>query len=116
MTAFSVGVAQESGLLSIEDPSTTYLGEGWTSLNPEQEELITIRHQLTMTTGLDDGLENTDCTNSDCLSFLELNIQTKDDSVYDKLTIMDLHGRIVRTEVFSNFIDVSSLDTGIYFL
>ena len=324
MTAFSVGVAQESGLLSIEDPSTTYLGEGWTSLNPEQEELITIRHQLTMTTGLDDGLGNTDCTDPDCLSFLappgtrwayhnapytlldeviksasgqslniftnlnvlspigaqrlflplgynnvffskprsmarygllllserdwdgaeiladknyteemtntsqdlnlsygyltwlngkssfmiptiqnvfsgspveeapddmfsalgkngqiinvvpsqqlvvirmgespgdnglvslslsnsiwsyinklncnatstidqkstnfliypqpiydELNIQTKDDSVYDKLTIMDLHGRIVRTEVFSNFIDVSSLDTGIYFL
>ena len=58
LTAFVVGKAQEEGYLSIEDKSSDYLGTGWTSLSSQQESKITIRHQLTMTTGLDDGVEN----------------------------------------------------------
>jgi CubicO group peptidase (beta-lactamase class C family) len=56
LTAFIVGKAQEDGFLKISDKSSTYLGTGWTSLSLQKESLITIRHQLTMTTGLDDGV------------------------------------------------------------
>jgi CubicO group peptidase (beta-lactamase class C family) len=56
LTAFIVGKAAEEGFLSISDKSSEYLGPGWTSLTPAQEDAITIRHQLTMTTGLDDGV------------------------------------------------------------
>ena len=52
-----VGLAQEDGYLSIEDPTSDYLGEGWTSCLLEEERLITIRHQISMATGLDDSLE-----------------------------------------------------------
>ncbi|HCE58733.1 MAG TPA: serine hydrolase [Prolixibacteraceae bacterium] len=70
LTAFLVGQAQEDGLLSIGDSTSKYLGVGWTGLTPEQERKITIRHQLTMTTGLDDGLEDNHCTLDSCLQFL----------------------------------------------
>jgi CubicO group peptidase (beta-lactamase class C family) len=56
LTAFTVGKAQEDGHLSISDRSSAHLGTGWTSLPPVQEDRITVRHQLTMTTGLDDGV------------------------------------------------------------
>ena len=52
-----IGLAQEDGYLSIEGPTSDYLGEGWTSCPPEEEQLITIRHQISMATGLDDSLE-----------------------------------------------------------
>ncbi len=51
LTAFLVGLAQEDGFLDIEAPTSEYLGTGWTSLTPQQEAAITVRHQLTMTTG-----------------------------------------------------------------
>jgi len=60
LTATLTGIAQEEGLLDLEDPSSKYLGEGWTSLTLEQEQKITVWHQLTMTTGLDDMVENKD--------------------------------------------------------
>lgn len=56
LTAFTIGKAQEDGFLNISDKTSDYLGSGWSSLTPQQESLITIRHQLTMTTGLDDGV------------------------------------------------------------
>lgn len=58
LTAMTVGIAQEEGLLSIEDKSADYLGAGWTSLTSAQEEQIKISHQLSMTSGLDDGVQN----------------------------------------------------------
>lgn len=70
MTAFAVGLAQEEGLLNISDATSEHLGEGWTSLSPEQEAEITIWHQLTMTSGLDDGVDDFSCTNPECLQFL----------------------------------------------
>ncbi|MBK7484240.1 MAG: serine hydrolase [Flavobacteriales bacterium] len=69
LTAFMVGLAQEDGLLDIDEPTSLYLGEGWTSCTPEQEAAITIRNQLTMTTGLDDS-GNVDCTDPECLTYL----------------------------------------------
>lgn len=70
LTSTLVGIAQEEGLLSIDDPTSDYLGEGWTQLSPEQEGQITIRHQLTMTTGLNDIGVNVDCTDPECLTYL----------------------------------------------
>lgn len=77
LTAFLVGIAQQEGLLSIDDTTSRFLGTGWTSLPPAQERLITIRHQLTMTTGLNDTLAPTpqvpdpdNCLAPACLQYL----------------------------------------------
>ena len=70
LTAFMVGQAQQQGLLDINDPTSNYLGQGWTSCTPEEEQAITIRNQLTMTSGLDDGVLDDDCTESQCLEYL----------------------------------------------
>ncbi|MCF8258027.1 MAG: serine hydrolase [Flavobacteriales bacterium] len=67
LTAFMVGIAQQEGHLSIADTTSDYLGTGWTSCLPEEEEKITIRHQLTMTSGLDDGVADHYCTLATCL-------------------------------------------------
>jgi CubicO group peptidase (beta-lactamase class C family) len=56
LTSFAVGKAQEDGFLKLQDKSSNYLGTGWTSLTAQQEAQITVLHQLTMTTGLDDGV------------------------------------------------------------
>jgi CubicO group peptidase (beta-lactamase class C family) len=56
LTAFTIGKAQEDGYLNITDKSSDYLGTGWSSLPSEKESMITVRHHLTMTTGLDDGV------------------------------------------------------------
>lgn len=70
LTAFLVGLAQQQGHLDIDEPSSTYLGTGWTSCTPEQEAVITIRDQMAMTTGLDDTDGQFDCTDPECLTYL----------------------------------------------
>jgi len=67
LTAFLVGKAQEENYLSIDDPSSMYLGEGWTNCTVEQEDQITIRHQITMTSGLNDGVPDNHCIIDTCL-------------------------------------------------
>ncbi len=70
MTAMLVGVAQKEGLLNINNKTSDYLGTGWTSLPLAKENLITVRHQLTMTTGLDDAVTpDNDCTSPSCLVY-----------------------------------------------
>lgn len=69
LTAFLVGLAQEEGLVDINNKTSDYLSNNWTSLPIEKENLITVRHQLTMTTGLDYGLGNLDCTEPACLQY-----------------------------------------------
>lgn len=70
LTAYAVGIAQEEGFLSINDATSSHIGSGWTSLTPQQENAITIRHQLTMTTGLDDNVSDIYCTDPTCLTYL----------------------------------------------
>ncbi len=70
ITSFLVGMAQQDGLLNIENPTSEYLGAGWTSCTQEQEDAITVWHQLTMTSGLDDGVPNSSCTTPECLQYL----------------------------------------------
>ena len=69
LKATLAGIAQEEGYLSINDAVSKYLGAGWTNLAQEEEEKITIKHQLTMTSGLDDFVENSNCTTPECLQF-----------------------------------------------
>ena len=69
LTSAVVGIAQQEGHLEIEEPTSYYLGEGWTDCEPEQEQQITIRHQLTMTSGLSDGVSDPYCTLDTCLQF-----------------------------------------------
>lgn len=70
MTAMLVGIAQQEGILNINNKSSVYLGTGWTSLPLAKENLVTVRHQLTMTTGLDDAVTpDNDCTDPPCLQY-----------------------------------------------
>jgi CubicO group peptidase (beta-lactamase class C family) len=69
LTAFLVGIAQDQGLLSINNPTSDYLGNGWSSLTAAKEDLILVRHQLTMTTGLDYSVANPDCSSPECLQY-----------------------------------------------
>ena len=70
ITSFLIGKAQEQGYLSIKDTSSKYLGIGWTNCTRQQEDSISIRNQLTMTTGLDDGVPDNHCTLPSCLNYL----------------------------------------------
>lgn len=69
LTSVLAGIAEEQGSLNFDAKTSDYLGLGWTSLTTTQENKITVRHQLTMTTGLDDGVANPDCTTPACLVF-----------------------------------------------
>jgi len=70
LTSFLIGKAQEEKKLSIEDPTSKYLGNGWTAIPKEQEDNIKIKHQLTMTTGINDEVADLDCTKDTCLQYL----------------------------------------------
>jgi CubicO group peptidase (beta-lactamase class C family) len=69
MTAMLVGIAQQEGLLNINNKSSDYLGTGWTSMPLAKENLITVRNQLTMTTGLENNVPDDDCTLPACLQY-----------------------------------------------
>lgn len=69
LTSFLIGKAQEERYLKISDTSSKYLGKGWTNCTPAQENKITVRHQLTMTSGLDEGVADNHCTLDTCLKF-----------------------------------------------
>jgi CubicO group peptidase (beta-lactamase class C family) len=56
VAAILVGIAQSHGLLKLDDPVSRHLGTGWSKATPEQEGAITVRHLVTMTSGLRDDL------------------------------------------------------------
>lgn len=68
-TAVLVGIAQQEGRLNISNRTSQYLGTGWTSAPLAKENLITVRHQLTMTSGLDDNVPESACTTPACLQY-----------------------------------------------
>lgn len=70
LTAALVGLAQSDKLLSVNDRTQKYLGEGWTSMPPNQEREIRLIHHLTLTTGIDDKVANLDDTNPASLKYL----------------------------------------------
>jgi CubicO group peptidase (beta-lactamase class C family) len=70
ITSFLVGKAQEENFLSLSDTTASYLGAGWTNCTPSKENKIKILNQLTMTSGLDDGVPDNHCTIDTCLNYL----------------------------------------------
>jgi CubicO group peptidase (beta-lactamase class C family) len=69
VTAYVAGIAQQDGIININNKVSQYLGNGWTSLPLAKENLITVKHQLSMTTGLDDNVPDQDCTTPSCLTY-----------------------------------------------
>ena len=69
ITSVLTGIANEKGLLQLNQKSSDFLGNGWTSLDAAKEALITVRHQVTMTTGLEDDVPDTDCNTPSCLIY-----------------------------------------------
>ena len=56
LTATVVGIAEQEGYLNTNNKVSEYLGTGWTSIPLAKENLITNKHLLTMTSGLNDQL------------------------------------------------------------
>ena len=54
LVSTTTGIAQQEGLLNINNKVSQYLGNGWSSEPLEKENLITNRNLLTMTSGLND--------------------------------------------------------------
>lgn len=55
LVATTTGIAQQESLLSINNKASDYLGAAWTSMPAAKENLITVKHLLTMTAGNDDS-------------------------------------------------------------
>jgi CubicO group peptidase (beta-lactamase class C family) len=70
LTSLLIGKAQEEQYLSLQDTSAKYLGSGWTNATVAQENNIKVLHQVTMTTGLNDGVPDNHCTLDTCLQYL----------------------------------------------
>jgi CubicO group peptidase (beta-lactamase class C family) len=56
LTATVTGIAEQEGYISINNKVSDYLGTGWTSIPLVKENLITNKHLLTMSSGLNDAL------------------------------------------------------------
>lgn len=73
LTAFLVGLAQQKGLININNKVSQYIGAGWSSAPLIKENLITVKNLLQMTSGLNDS-PMLPCTNEDtaksCLTYL----------------------------------------------
>ena len=68
LTSFLTGLALQENMLDLEDPTSLFLGQGWTNCSASNENLITIKDQLSMTTGLDDAVDDNHCTRDTCLN------------------------------------------------
>lgn len=56
LTSTITGIAQDEGLLNINNKVSDYIGIGWTSAPIAKENLITCKNLLSMNSGLDDSL------------------------------------------------------------
>lgn len=70
LTSALVGIAQQQGKLDINDPTSDYLGNGWTNMEISKERKIKLIHNLTMTTGIDYKVDDSDCMLPECLNYL----------------------------------------------
>ena len=68
LTSALVAFAEADGTIDLNKASSTYLGQGWTTCTAEEEAKITVKHHITMTTGLDEGV-SFDCTEPACLKY-----------------------------------------------
>ena len=54
LTATLTGIAQQEGLININNKVSDYIGTSWTSMPLAKENLITNKHLLSMTSGIED--------------------------------------------------------------
>jgi len=69
LTSFLMGQALDQGLIQLDDKVSDHLGTGWTSCTPQQEDQIKLHHILSMSSGLDGQVPNSDCTDPSCFLF-----------------------------------------------
>jgi CubicO group peptidase (beta-lactamase class C family) len=70
LTAFMIGITKEQNNVDIEQASSMYLGNGWSSCTQAQEQAIKVKHHLSMTTGINDNVADLNCVDSTCLQYL----------------------------------------------
>ena len=58
LIAVMVAVGVDRGMLAFDDPVTRHLGSGWSRAGTDHESAVTVRHLLSMTSGLDNLLES----------------------------------------------------------
>jgi CubicO group peptidase (beta-lactamase class C family) len=56
LVAVLAGIAEGRGKLDVSAPVDRYLGSGWSNADRSAESAITVRHLMTMTSGLNDSL------------------------------------------------------------
>ncbi len=72
LTAFGIGIAQQENLLSVNDKTSDILGNDWSTLSVDKQNLIKIKHHLSMTTGLVCDQSNFiawSCTSQNCMNY-----------------------------------------------
>lgn len=72
LTATAIGIAQDEGIININNKTSDYLGNNWSSLTQEKQDLITVKHHLSMTTGLISDQNNLiawTCTQPICIQY-----------------------------------------------
>jgi CubicO group peptidase (beta-lactamase class C family) len=57
LTSTVTGIAEQEGLININNKVSQYIGTGWTSATLEKENLITCKNLLNMTSGLNDATD-----------------------------------------------------------
>ena len=73
LMAMATGIAQEKGLININNSVSNYLGPGWTVAPTAKESMISVRNLLCMTSGLDDKPASpcdNESTDASCLQYL----------------------------------------------
>jgi len=55
--SFLAAIAREQGKLDLDRTVASYIGNGWSKSSPKQEARITVRHLMTMTSGLNEPLK-----------------------------------------------------------
>lgn len=68
LTATLTGIAAQEGYINNNNKVSDYIGTGWTSLPLNKENLITNKHLLTMTSGLED-IDNGDAVDPASLTY-----------------------------------------------
>jgi CubicO group peptidase (beta-lactamase class C family) len=68
LTSTVTGIAVQEGFISLDQKVSEYLGTGWTSMPLAKENLITNKHLLMMTSGIDDSTFG-DCVAPACLTY-----------------------------------------------
>ena len=85
LTATLTGIAQQDGFLDINQKVSTYIGTGWTSETLAKENLITCKHLLSMTSGLDDVYNDDLVEPSNLIYKADAGTRWAYDNVYVKL-------------------------------